>query len=77
MKKSVKLFITDGGDPSVGIFPCSWEIEVPFYVGDTEKYNYKREKESELKIFKDAICELYKDYCDGRLSAYFDFENTD
>jgi hypothetical protein len=70
IQHTTKLYITDHADPSVGMFPCTWTVEVPFRVKPT------RDKE-ELILFKQAIIELYKDFCDGKCTAYYDFESGD
>lgn len=71
----MKLFITDHADPSVGMFPCTWEVEVPFEVGDSGvKQYYSHPKESDLVFFKEKIKEVYELYCDGRCEAYYEFE---
>jgi hypothetical protein len=31
-----KLYVTDWGDPSVGIFSETWEIDVPIYLPEIE-----------------------------------------
>ena len=72
----MKLFITDNADPSVGMFPCTWQIEVPFLVDDAAKKKYRKGDDSELGLFHFAVFQLYRDYCDGRCEAYYEFENT-
>ena len=70
----MKLFVTDHADPSVGMFPCTWEVEVPFLVDDAAKKEYRRGDDSELDYFRNDIQELYNSYCDGRCEAYYEFE---
>ena len=62
---SVKLIITDRGDPSVGLFPQSWEVDVP--------HLFENDKDS-LEFFREKIIEAYKDFCEGRCIAEYDFE---
>lgn len=70
----MKLYITDHADPSVGMFPCTWEVEVPFNVNDAAIRAYKVGNGSELGLFKNSIEEIYEGYCDGRCEAYYEFE---
>lgn len=73
----MKLFVTDHADPSVGMFPCTWEVEVPFLVDDAAIKGYKGANypsSCELYLFRWAIINLYADYCDGRCEAYYEFE---
>jgi hypothetical protein len=59
------------------MFPCTWEVEVPFLVDDAAINEYKTPKSNaELYLFRWAIINLYADYCDGRCEAYYEFENT-
>jgi hypothetical protein len=59
------------------MFPCTWEIEVPFNVDDEAINQYNNfVEESELYLFKCGAVDLYEDYCDGRCEAYYEFENT-
>jgi len=62
---SIKLIVTDQGDPSVGIFPESWLVESPIID--------KNEKEN-LEFFKAEIIKLYDSFCDGKCVAGYDFE---
>lgn len=61
------LIVTDAGDPSVGIHPQSWVVECPFTV------DFARDDFQVANEFLNAIVYAYKDYCDGRCSADFDF----
>jgi hypothetical protein len=70
----MKLFITDHADPSVGMFPCTWEVEVPFLMSDSEIKEYKVGNGHEWDYFKNDIEELFASYCDGRCEAYYEFE---
>ena len=61
----MKLYVTDKGDPSVGIFDETWEVECPLDISD-DSYasNYFREK----------IITLYSVFAFGRVTATYDFE---
>lgn len=67
-----KLVITDHGDSSVGIFPCSWEIDVPIYIPDYKEMSNSNKED--LEFFRKGMIEVYKEFCDGRISAEFDYE---
>jgi hypothetical protein len=62
----MKLTVFDAGDPSIGIFATQWDIECPF---DKDEAS-----EEELTSWKQDITELYIGYCEGRLTAMYDFE---
>ena len=73
----MKLFVTDHADPSVGMFPCTWEVEVPFLVDDAAIKKYKLQSTTEyceLSWFKTQMFDLYEEYCEGRCEAYYEFE---
>lgn len=60
----MKLIIEDLGDPTVGIFSRTFIIECPFEFGNVEI--------DEMKIFKEDMVEIYKDYADGNIIAQYD-----
>lgn len=60
------VLVTDAGDASVGIFPQSWMVEVPFSIDINDK--------EMLEDFRAGIARLYNDYCDGRCRVEYDFE---
>jgi hypothetical protein len=62
----VKLIVTDAGDPSVGIYAVSWEVECPMEFDKNDK--------EELEFFRDAILAIYKEYCNGNCYGEYDFE---
>lgn len=62
----MKLYIDDAGDPSVGIFSCRWEVDVPFSKEDSD--DVMREE------FKEAIRSLYSAYADSKIVVCYDFE---
>jgi hypothetical protein len=83
--KTTRLYITDHADPSVGMFPCTWVVEVPFFVTEAAKKEYAQKtihhlnytQAEDLSIFKQFAIDLYRDYCDGKCTAYYDFELED
>lgn len=64
----MKLYITDSGDPSVGIFSQVFVIDCPF--DDSDRFAYL----SYMQEFKTRILNIYKAFCDFTLSAEFDWE---
>ena len=64
----VKAIITDTGDQSVGISPCYWEVECPFY---------KNEEEENKEFFRTSLVNLYKEFSEGRIKVEFDYEIKD
>lgn len=64
--RKMKLYITDLGDESVGIFAQTWTIEVPFEKDDAD--------EKDLAWFKRHISEAYREFASGKLVADYDFE---
>jgi len=61
------LHIIYNGDTSVGIFPSSFSIDVPFNNDDVD--------EETLKWFKDEQIKLYNEFAEGKLYAFYDYEN--
>lgn len=68
----IKLFITDKGDPSVGIFETGWVVEAPVYIKDTN--NISEDEKEELEFFCEKMIEVYKEFCDGKCIAYYDYQ---
>lgn len=64
MYEIIKLYVTDHGDPSVGINLATWTVEAPA----------NKEETQELEWFKGAIIEVYKEAAQGRVTACYDFE---
>jgi len=60
-----KLFITDHGDLSVGIFFQEWIIECPF------ESNADKE---EIEFFRTSQIECFENYTFGKVTAEYDFE---
>lgn len=58
----MKLYITDKGDPHVGIFEQTYEIETPL----TEENS-----PADFKWFKTQISNLYNEFAEGRLVLIF------
>jgi len=65
----MKLYIFDNGDTSVGILPTSFSIDVPFNRNEVDTET--------LEWFKGGQLDLYKEFAEGRLIAFYDFENID
>jgi len=63
----MKLHIIDNGDTSVGIFPSSFSIDVPF--------NKEEVDDETLTWFKEQQLILYSEFAEGKLFAFYDFEN--
>ena len=61
----MKLLIQDHADPSVGLMPTTYEVDVPF--GDDS------DKEI-LDMFKDSMLHAYSMYCFGKITLLYDFE---
>lgn len=61
----MKLLITDHADPSVGLMPTTYEVDVPF------------EKDSDKEAFddfKEKMLHAYSMYCFGKMTLLYDFE---
>lgn len=65
MYEKVKAYVTDHGDPSVGLFPCTWEVDCPFY---------KHEDEETKEFFREHLGKLYGEFADGKVTVDFDYE---
>ena len=63
-QNDMKLIITDHGDTTVGIFPQTWAIECPFDKQDSEF----------MEDFRADIMAAYSHYCEGKMSADYDFQ---
>ena len=61
----MKAIVTDYGDPSVGIFMQSFEIDCPFdETIDAESREF----------FRDKLKDLYKEFCDCKIDISFSDE---
>lgn len=60
----MKLFITDYGDHSVGLWGGTYEVDVPFEERDKDDLDY----------FRKAISDVYAEFADGGLVCMYDFE---
>ena len=60
----MRLIVTNYGDPSVGIFPQSWNVDVPF----------SKDEIDNLECFRETMLNTYRDYAKGKISAVYDFE---
>lgn len=76
MNNAAKLIVTDKGDPSVGIWECSWIVEAPFTEKQAIEYSKSNDKDDKetLEFFRSKIVELYKEYSEGRIIAEYEFE---
>ena len=64
----MKARILFRGEPSVGIFSHTYEIDLPFADrASLEDYG--------IEECRDQIANLYFNLCDGSVIVYFDFEN--
>ena len=68
----MKLYLQDSGDPSVGMFPIDWDLDVPFHVEDES--NPTEEEQEQLEEFRYSIMKAYTEYCEGRLRCFYRFE---
>lgn len=64
--QTMKLIIEYPGDPSVGLWATSWEVECPF-----ERSEHDAET---LEWFRQKQLELYSELADQRVHARYDFE---
>lgn len=69
----MKLYLTDKGDESVGIFPVTWEVDVPFEKPDPDIILLDDDFD-DLEWFRQQQIDIYKEYCQGKLTAEYDFE---
>lgn len=72
MKENIRLIVRDAGDPSVGIFEQTWDVDTPFpepKFDGSDDYSY-----DEMNHFRSLIVKAYKDFAQGRISALYDFE---
>lgn len=60
------VLVTDCADPSVGMYPQHWMVEIPFVVDMSDK--------ELIENFREDIKKLYDDYCEGRCMVEYDFE---
>lgn len=68
----MKLILTDKGDPSVGIFETTWEVDVPLQ--DFKDAKMELDYVQELQFFKESIKKVYEEFAEGRIIAHYDFE---
>lgn len=62
--KPMKLYVTDQGDRTVGIWDQTWTIECPFNEKDIDTEN--------LEWFRSEIERIYKEFCDGRIECGYE-----
>lgn len=61
----MKLIIREYGDNSVGIRDAYYEVECPFE---------KDVEEENLEFFRKNIEGIYREFCEGKIRAEYDFE---
>mgnify|MGYP003614004552 CR=1 FL=1 len=66
----MKLYITDKGDPSVGIWGQQWVVEVPFETDDFDA----EDLQLNLEEFRKDMLKAYSEYSEGHICAQYDFE---
>jgi len=59
----MKLYITDIGDTSVGVFPTTYTIETPF---DSDDYD-----DSDKEFFLQEMLKIYNEFSFGYLTAEY------
>ena len=64
--RKMKLFVTDKGDESVGIFAQTWEVECPFDAGDFD--------DESVEFFRTEVKRLYSRFVDAPVVAEYDYE---
>lgn len=62
----MKLFVTETGDSSAGIFSHTWEISCPFEADEMEK--------PDLDWFKGQILSAYREFAATKMTAIYDYE---
>lgn len=62
----MKLYITDEGDPSVGVFSKTYEIDTPFHPDNVYP--------DDLIWFKRQMETVYKEFAEGRLTMWYENE---
>lgn len=67
--KGVRAIIYFRGDPSVGIFSATYEMDLPF-ADESSLSDYGIEE------CREEIADMYFGLCDGGVKVYFDFENV-
>jgi hypothetical protein len=64
--KPLFLTIFDNGDMSVGISPQSWSVKCPFFMDEDKEIQEQ---------FREDILNAYKEFSEGKLNSFFDYEN--
>lgn len=65
----MKMQITDHGDPSVGLFGATFEIDVPFERVDADS--------EMLEGFRNEIAKIFSEYGDFKANPVYDFEDEE
>lgn len=61
---NVIAIVEDMGDPSVGLMPIKYMVEMPFVPEDI--------LDNDLDYFRNALSDIYKEYAQGNIRVYFD-----
>ena len=69
---NTQLFVTDHGDPSVGIPELTWVIDCPVFINND--HNISEDELEALEYFRKGMIEVFKEFTDGKLTADYDFE---
>lgn len=64
----VNALVTDHGDMSVGINPCFWVVECPFY---------RDESKETQEYFREQLKAVYSEFAEGKITVDFDYEPMD
>ena len=75
MRKAI-LFVTDHGDPSVGLLPETWKVESPIYFKDP-LHPTESEIDDNLEdiiFFREESIKLYNEFADGKVEAEYEYE---
>jgi len=63
----MQLTIKSKGDESVGLFPQTWSVDVPFDIDDNEQ----------REAFRTDAVNLFEEYADDRCEGWYDDEEID
>lgn len=72
--KPAMLYVTDKADPSVGLFPCGWDVPAPFTKKEVKNCAVDKEL---IEFFRTEIIKVYQEYAQGQVVAEYDFENKE
>lgn len=69
--KPAILYVTDNGDPSVGILECGWEVQAPFTKKEVKVGAVDKES---VEFFRNETINIYKEFAQGQVTAIYNFE---